>query len=86
MKNCPDCGSTEQFQSNSTIETTTISGDLLPKLGSGMFASAKVRPVVCGDCGYLRFYVADEALAKMRDADNWKMMAAGPTAGSSLGE
>ena len=74
MKTCPECNSKETYQSNELIQTTTISGELLPNLGSGMFTSAKVRPVVCAKCGNLRLYVSEEAIEKMKTSKHWRRL------------
>ena len=72
MHTCPECDSKDIYQCQDAIETTTISGELLPKLGSGMFTSAKVRPVICGNCGNLRLYVSKAAIEKMKTSEHWK--------------
>ena len=74
MKTCPECSSKEVYQCNDEIETTTISGDLLPKLGTGLFASAKVRPVVCAECGNLRLYVSTDAIETMKTSEHWRQL------------
>jgi transcriptional regulator with XRE-family HTH domain len=74
MKTCPECSSREVYQYNDVIETTTISGELLPKLGSGMFTSAAVRPVVCAECGNLRLYVSKDAVEKMKTSKHWRKL------------
>ncbi|MGI9642866.1 MAG: helix-turn-helix transcriptional regulator [Acidimicrobiia bacterium] len=71
MSPCPECRSDHVYQSKSLVATTTIGGDLLPKLATGSFSSAKMRPVVCGDCGFLRFFVDDKALAQLRSSKHW---------------
>ncbi len=68
---CPECKSEDVFQYNDLIDTTTIGGELLPKLASGRFSSAKMRAVVCGDCGFLRYFVADDALEKLKSSTHW---------------
>lgn len=72
MKTCPECSSKNVYRYNAVIDTTTISGELLPKLGSGMFTSAKVRPVVCAECGNLRLYVSKDAIEKMKTSKYWR--------------
>ena len=62
MKRCPECDSNHLYEYEDYIDTTTIGGGLIPKLGSGIFASAKVRPVVCAQCGFLKLYAAREAI------------------------
>lgn len=74
MKTCPECSSDEVFRYKDAIETTQLSGELLPKLGTGYFASAKVSPVVCGNCGYVRLYASAEALEKLRASRHWQAL------------
>lgn len=71
MPTCPECNSEELFQYKDLIDTTTIGGELLPKLASGRFSSAKMRAVVCGECGFLRYFVDNEALQKMKASKHW---------------
>ncbi|MCP3998893.1 MAG: helix-turn-helix transcriptional regulator [bacterium] len=71
MSPCPECRSDRVFQYKDPVQTTTISGELLPKLATRSLASAKMRPVVCGDCGLLRFFVEDEALRKLSSSQHW---------------
>ncbi len=71
MSPCPQCKSDQVFQSKSLVDTTTIGGELLPKLASGAFSSAKMRAVVCGECGLLRYFVDGAALTKMRSSRHW---------------
>ncbi len=71
MSPCPECKSEEVYQYNDFIDSTTIGGELLPKLSSSMFSSAKIRPVLCGNCGYLRYFVANEALEKLKVSKHW---------------
>jgi transcriptional regulator with XRE-family HTH domain len=72
MKPCPECSSEKIYRCKDEIDTTTIGGELLPKLSSNMFSSAKVRPVICLECGYLRNYVAKSALEKLKTSDYWE--------------
>ena len=72
MNTCPECDSRDIYRYKEEIDTTTISGELLPKLGSGMFTSAKVRPVICANCGNLRFYLSKAAIEKMKTSEHWK--------------
>lgn len=74
MNTCPECDSKDIYQYKDVIETTTISGDLLPNLGSGMFTSAKVRPVVCANCGNLKLYVSKAAIKNMKTSEHWKQI------------
>ena len=71
MKTCPECNSKEVYQYKDVVETTTISGELLPKLGSGLFTSATVRPVVCAECGNLRLFASRDAIEKMKTSKHW---------------
>ena len=72
MTPCPQCRSDDVFESKHRVDTTTIGGELLPGLAPGAFSSAKMRAVVCGECGLLRYFVDDEALEKMRSSPGWR--------------
>ena len=69
---CPECGSDEVYRSTRWVETTTIGGELLPGLSARRLSSAKVQPVVCASCGYLRFYVDDDARKHLRTSEQWR--------------
>jgi len=71
MKPCPECKSEDVYQYKDDVDTTTIGGELLPRLASDMFSSAKVRPVICSNCGYLRYFVSTEALEKLKLSKDW---------------
>ena len=32
------------------------------------------RPVICGNCGYLRYFVAHEALEKLKESEHWQQV------------
>jgi len=62
MKTCPECNSNNVFRYKKAIDSQGGYGpELLPKLAQGIFSSAKILPVVCADCGYVRFYAAQQA-------------------------
>ena len=69
---CPECGGRDLFETN---EPTSVRGsngpDLLPGLGS-LFHPAKVRVLLCGTCGLVRFYAETEARRKAREAKKWR--------------
>lgn len=71
MSPCPHCRSDQVFQSNDLADTSTIGGELLPKLAPGRFSSAKMRAVVCGECGLLRYFVDDAARDKLTSSPHW---------------
>jgi transcriptional regulator with XRE-family HTH domain len=70
-KSCPHCGSTALYQYDSAFETAQLAGELLPKLGLGIFTAATVRPVVCADCGLVRLFASDAATKRMRASEHW---------------
>lgn len=72
MSPCPQCRSDDVYQSEHLSDTTTIAGELLPKLAPGAFSSAKMRAVVCGDCGLLRYFVDDGARKKLDSSPHWR--------------
>lgn len=72
MSPCPQCRSDQVFQSERLVDSTTIGGELLPDLASGAFSSAKLRAVVCSECGLLRYFVDDDARDKLRSSPRWR--------------
>ncbi len=72
MSPCPECRSDDVYRYDGTVDTTTIGGELVPKLAPGRLSSAKLNCVVCGDCGFLRYYVDADARAKMRSSKHWQ--------------
>jgi len=74
MKPCPVCSSNDVYQYNKEVDSTMISGELLPDLESGMFSSAKIRPVVCSSCGNVRFFADKDALLKLKSSKDWSLV------------
>lgn len=72
MSPCPECRSEEVYRYEEPIDTSTIGGELLPKLASGRFSAAKILPVVCASCGYIRYFADGEALARLTTSTGWK--------------
>ena len=70
-KQCPECESTHLYVHGDISARGGYGPDLLPG-ASGVFASAKMRSVVCRDCGLVRFYASDEALARITPANGWR--------------
>lgn len=75
MAPCPHCQSDQVYKSDKPIDTTTIGGELLPKLASGRFSSAKVRAVVCASCGLVRFFADPPARLKLETSKHWTRVA-----------
>lgn len=72
MKPCPECNSNKVFRYKKAIDSQGGYGpDLLPKLAPGLFSTAKFLPVVCGECGYVRFYASQQALEKLKTSSHW---------------
>lgn len=73
MKPCPECDSKNIYRYKKHIDAAGGYGpDLLPKLASGIFSVAKFLPVVCMDCGYVRYYVSKEDRYKLETSDHWQ--------------
>lgn len=68
--NCPECGSPNLYVHGGINAKGGYGPDLLPGT-SGVFTSAKMRAVVCKDCGLMRFYAAKEALARIGNDRGW---------------
>ncbi|MEM7361245.1 MAG: helix-turn-helix transcriptional regulator [Pseudomonadota bacterium] len=74
LRPCPECGADKVYQCTDQVDTTTIGGELLPKISPRRFSSAKMTVIVCRACGYLRNFVEPDALAKIKDAENWRLL------------
>lgn len=72
MKPCPECKSGNIYQYEDYMEFGGFGGELLPKLSSGMLSLAKFRPVICFDCGHIRFFASQEARNKLENSKSWK--------------
>ena len=73
MKPCPECKSEEVYRYKSPIGSAGAYGPvLLPKLKSSIFSAAEFLPVVCGDCGLVRYYASAESTEILKDSVHWK--------------
>ncbi|MBL4671961.1 MAG: helix-turn-helix transcriptional regulator [Arenicella sp.] len=71
MKPCSECKSDRIYQYKKHTEIGGFGGELLPGLASGMFSLAKFLPVICLDCGHIRFFASKEARDKLEGSDDW---------------
>ena len=71
MNACPECQSSNVYQYKKHIEFGGFGGELLPGLSKGVFSLATFRPVVCLDCGYVRFYASPDAREKRVTSNDW---------------
>ncbi len=72
MKACPECDSDRQYRYEKTLSAQGGYGpDMLPKLGAGMFKSATFVPVVCADCGFMRFFASADARGRLEGSKKW---------------
>ncbi|MGV7206988.1 zinc ribbon domain-containing protein [Oxalobacteraceae bacterium A2-2] len=60
-KNCTECGSDEHYAREISPGAT---GELLPV---GSLHGAKYKVVVCGNCGYTRWFVPERFLGLVRE-------------------
>jgi transcriptional regulator with XRE-family HTH domain len=72
MQPCPECNSDNIHEYEDDIEFGGFGGELLPKLAPGMFSLARFRPVICADCGNIRFFASKEARDKLKNSESWK--------------
>lgn len=74
-KRCPECGSDQVYKFTKTIETNPeCLPHMLPKLGSGLTFYAEFVPVVCADCGYIRYFADEKARKKLADSAFWQRL------------
>lgn len=72
IKPCPECGSKNQYAYKKEIEPTEgIGSTLLPRLNKNWLSPAKYLPVVCADCGNMRFFASQEARDKLKESKYW---------------
>ena len=70
---CPQCESSEVFQSEPVSAGGGHAPNFLPGLGH-WYAAAKFRLVICRSCGLTRFFASPEALEKLAETDKWKIV------------
>lgn len=79
MVPCPECSSYEVYcyERNIAANSNTIKGggpNLLPGLGSNWLFNAQFLPVVCKNCGLVRFYASEEAREKLESSGHWELI------------
>ena len=72
-KHCPECDGTELYVHGDISTRGGYGPDLLPGT-SGLFTTAKMKAVVCKDCGLVRFYAQRDTLAKLTADHGWQRM------------
>ncbi|MCB0032915.1 MAG: hypothetical protein KDE51_02755 [Anaerolineales bacterium] len=73
MKPCPECNSNKVYRYKKYIDATGGYGpELLPKLNTSWYASPQILPVVCKDCGLVRFYASKESRELLEDSKHWE--------------
>lgn len=74
MKICPECHSNNTYRYKKTVATHSGAGtDLLPGL-DGFFRFGEFIPVVCGDCGYVRFFTTEGSLKGVKASKLWEKL------------
>jgi len=75
MKPCPICSSNEIYEYQEYFPDPSSPGGatLLPDLGSTLWA-AKLRPLVCQNCGYVQIFASEEARQKLKTSKHWKRL------------
>jgi predicted nucleic-acid-binding Zn-ribbon protein len=75
MKPCPECNSRNVYQYSRPVWATGGYGpNLLPGMGSLFMARAKFVPVMCADCGLVRYFATSEARDHVRKSSAWKQV------------
>ena len=72
-KSCPECGSNDLYSHGGIDVRGGYGPDLLPGT-SGVFVGAKMRAVVCKNCGLVRYYASTEALSKITRQNGWNKL------------
>lgn len=69
-KPCPECGSEKIYRYKRPV---AAGGGQSPQLlpGLSIVSAGKMIPVVCTNCGYVRFFAADNTMAKIEASKHW---------------
>ena len=73
MTPCSNCSGSNIYLSEDGIPGGGYGSDYLPGLG-GFMTPAKLYPSICGDCGFVRFFIDEEARAKLNESSKWKKL------------
>ena len=72
ISTCPNCNGENLFRTREPISSGGgYSPNYLPGLG-GTWGSAKVRTVVCQDCGLIRYFAESKYLRKLGESGKWE--------------
>lgn len=72
---CPECNSEKVFKFKNKIATNPeCLPNMLPKLGSGWTKTAEFVPVICGECGYIRYFADEQSRSKLADSEHWELL------------
>ena len=67
---CPECRSTNLYQSQPVSAGGGHAPNYLPGLGS-WWRAEKFTLVMCGDCGFTRFFASEDARRKLSESNKW---------------
>ena len=70
---CPECGGTDLYVHGDISARGGYGPDLLPGT-SGVFTTARMKAIVCKDCGLVRFYAQRETLARLSSDKGWQRL------------
>lgn len=71
VSRCLKCGGEEAYEFNERITARGFGLDLLPGLGS-VFSPAKIRVLVCSQCGLINLFAAPDVIERLPTSDRWK--------------
>lgn len=67
---CPNCGGKNVYLNMKGVQGGGQAANYLPDLG-GFMSFARLFPLVCGDCGLVRFFADEKAVAKLPTSSKW---------------
>lgn len=73
QKNCPECGSANLVAKGDINARGGYGPDLLPG-AAAWFKPAKMKAVVCKDCGLIRFFASHDTLARINSEHGWQRL------------
>lgn len=73
IKPCPNCSGANLYQTDRISAGGGYAPNYLPGL-SQFLGRAKFDIIVCGDCGFTRFFAREEARLKLRTSKQWHQL------------
>ncbi|MEZ5490264.1 MAG: hypothetical protein R3F50_08090 [Gammaproteobacteria bacterium] len=71
MKPCPECKSENISKYKKAIPSYGVGGPMMLPEGGILDAPGTIIPVVCMDCGFIRYFASNESLVRLKKKKSW---------------